>query len=211
MSITPQNITSPVLPKHDEHILVVKRSLLFSSEPAWYGIKNNNLEHYLTVIREQQEFLPRSFMENDPNYKQIIPYLIFEHDNRYFLMQRKADSTESRLQNKYSLGIGGHVRQEDIVSGDIMQWAEREFHEEINYNGIFSVETLGLLNDDTNAVGQVHAGLVVIVHGNSSAITIKSELKQGHLMTLQECATFYDVMESWSQLVFKVLTQRSSF
>ena len=27
-------------------------------------------------------------METDPTYKQIIPYLIFVHNNRYFLMQR---------------------------------------------------------------------------------------------------------------------------
>ena len=208
MSLTIQKVTNSITHKHDEHILVVKRSLLFPQEPAWYGIKNTNFEHYATLIREHQEFLPRSLMESDVNYKQIIPYLIFEHDNKYFLMQRRAEATEQRLQNKYSLGIGGHIRQEDITEGDIIAWAEREFHEEVQYNGSFTVEPLGLLNDDTNAVGQVHLGFVFILHGDSADIAIKSELKHGNLVSLIDCFTVYDSMESWSQLVFKSLKQR---
>ncbi len=42
-------------------------------------------------------------------------------------MQRTAQASEQRLQNKYSLGIGGHIRQEDITNGSLADWARRKF------------------------------------------------------------------------------------
>src|SRR5581483_9174534 len=114
----------------DEYILVVKRSHLFPTQ-SWQGLKEIDFQTYIDIINKNKEFLPRSIMENDPTYKQIIPYLIFEHENRYFLMQRQAKASEQRLQNKYSLGIGGHIRHEDLQEGtSIFDWAQREFHEE---------------------------------------------------------------------------------
>ena len=82
------------------------------------------------------------------------------HDNHYFLMQRKSDASESRLRNKLTVGIGGHIRQEDLSSFDeasadkqehsLFAWALREFHEEVNYAGNLKVLPLGIINDDSN-------------------------------------------------------------
>ena len=144
-------------------------------------------------------------MEQDTNYKQIIPYLVFEFDNKYFLMQRSGTASEARLKNKYSLGIGGHIRQEDMQQQSIFDWARREFHEEINYTGDFEIESLGVLNDDSNAVGQVHVGFVFLLKGNSADISIKSELKHGALKSLEECKETAENLESWSQIVLEKL------
>jgi predicted NUDIX family phosphoesterase len=203
---TAQNTTTQVTQQIDELILVVKRSHLFGQHAAWSGIKETNINEFLAIISTKKEFLPRSIMETDPRYKQIIPYLVFEHDNRYFLMQRTAQATEQRLQNKYSLGIGGHIRQEDMTSNSIIDWARREFHEEVNYADDFTIEPLGILNDDSNAVGQVHIGFVFLLHGKSPTISIKSELKSGTLLTLTECKHYFNAMEPWSQMVFEFLT-----
>ena len=119
-------------------------------------------------------------------------------------MQRSGKASEARLQNKYSLGIGGHIRQDDI-QGSIVDWARREFAEEINYDGSFEVEALGLLNDERDSVGQVHTGFVFLLKGDSDAISVKSELAHGKLATLQECLQVYDAMESWSKMVFDYL------
>lgn len=186
---------------HDELILVVKRDKLFADK-SWQGLSNVDSEKYLDLIAQEKEFLPRSIMETDFAYKQIIPYLVFTHENKYFLMQRQSNSTEQRLKNKFSLGIGGHIRQEDIQSKDIIHWAKREFEEEINYNGSYKIEAIGILNDDSNAVGQVHVGFVFLLHGDSANISVKSELKSGQLFTLDECKVYYENMESWSQIVF---------
>ena len=193
---------------NDEQILVVQRTHLFATQAdAWQGIRRTHTETFINLIYAQQEFKPRSTMELDPTYKQIIPYMIFNHDNRYFLMQRQSTASEQRLQNKYSLGIGGHVRQEDVVGVNLMDWAQREFHEEIAYQGNLKVTTLGILNDDTNDVGRVHLGLVLLLQGDSNDIAIKSELKSGQLLTLSECATYYDQLESWSQYVLTLLQE----
>lgn len=190
--------------KQDELILVVKKDYLFEQN-YWQGIAKLDFANYLQIIKEKKEFLPRSLMENDFSYKQIIPYLIFTYDEKLFLMQRRSNSSETRLSNKYSLGIGGHIRQEDMTTDSIIDWAKREFAEEINYDGKLEIEPIGMLNDDSNEVGKVHIGFVFLLHGNSDKIKIKSELKSGQLITLEECKLYYDSMESWSKLVLDLL------
>lgn len=193
-----------------EDILVIKRDVLFQNESAWNGLKQVKFDDYLSLIQEHKEFLPRPLMEDDPQYKQIIPYLVFEHDNHFFMMQRRSNASEQRLQNKYSLGIGGHIRKEDMQTNSLFDWAHREFYEEIHYQGTFTIEPIGILNDDTNAVGQVHIAFVFLLHGDSSVITIKDEHKNGQLVMLEDLPVYYSMMESWSQHVLTFLKQRET-
>jgi len=205
--ITPtQKIT--LTPTLDESILVIKRDILFK-DGVFQGLKLTDMDNYRDLIKTHQEFLPRLLMEVDYAYKQIIPYLVFTHDNRYFLMQRHAKASETRLQNKFSLGIGGHIYQKDMQTDDIYAWAKREFHEEINYSSSFTkIESIGILNDDSNDVGRVHVGLILLLHGNSPNISIKSELASGRLVSLQECETHRPHLESWSKIVYDYLLIR---
>lgn len=193
----------------DELILVVHVSNLFPAGP-WQGLKKDDIHEIVSRIEKFGEFRYRSEMENDVHYKQIIPYLVFKHQHNYFLMERKATATEQRLRSKMTLGIGGHVRQEDMHGATVFEWAWREFHEEIDFKGNVKITTLGLLNDDSNSVGQVHMGLVLLVDGNSDQISVKSELKEGMLMPLEECRMHFEQMEPWSQLVFDVLKQHDN-
>jgi len=189
---------------HDEQILVVKRNQLLP-ENAWQGIAEVDFEKYLKIIQSKKEFLPRSVMETDPSYKQIIPYLVFKYDGKLFLTQRRAQATETRLKNKFSLGIGGHIREEDMTTDSVMDWAMREFHEEVDYKGKLNIKPIGILNDDSNDVGKVHIGFVFLLEGDSDKIKVKSELKSGQLYTFDECDKFFDLMENWSQTVFTFL------
>jgi predicted NUDIX family phosphoesterase len=201
-----QEKQSICLPKADEKILVVKRVNLFSTLSLFNGfMPMSDFFTIQTTILQHQEFHWRSTMENDSLYKQIIPYLVFEHNNTYFLMRRKTTASEQRLKDKYSLGIGGHIRQEDVTSNDPIDWACREFHEEVSYQGTFITTPLGLINDDSSAVGQVHIGIVFLLHGNMNQITIRDEHKEGQLVQLNHCATMYDKLEPWSQLVYNHL------
>jgi predicted NUDIX family phosphoesterase len=199
-----ENCVQPQKTKDQELILVIKRSILLGSE-SWQGIRPACFETYAQLIQQHKEFLPRGLMEQDSSYKQIIPYLVFEHNEHYFLMQRSAQASEDRLQNQYSLGIGGHIRQEDMINGSIIDWARREFYEEINYDGTISVDPIGILNDDSNAVGLVHIGFVFIIKGNSANISIKSELQSGKLVPLEECMQYNKNLETWSQIVLSYL------
>lgn len=199
-----QTTTAPHAAVHDEMILVVKREYLFAQEAAWTGLKEVDFDDYLKIIQEKKQFLPRTHMEVDPAYKQIIPYLIFSYDNKYFLMQRSTGG-EKRLHNKFTLGIGGHIRQEDMEHNSIFEWARREFHEEVNYHDDFTIQPLGVINDDSNPVGQVHIGFVFLIKGATGSISVNEELKSGQLVPLQECKTLGDSLETWSQFVVSFL------
>lgn len=196
----PQSQTSTL----DEQILVVNRAHLFPDGP-WQGLQDVDMQEYLHIVKMYQEFQPRSVMETDTTYKQIIPYLVFRHDGLYFLMERQAKASEQRLKSKLTLGIGGHIRKEDMDGASIFDWARREFHEEVNYAGQFKIKPLGILNDDSNAVGQVHIGFVFLLEGDSAEISVKSELKGGTLTSLEECIVVKDRMESWSKIVLEAL------
>ena len=193
-----------------ENILVVPTNTLFF-EGVWQGLRGVdelNLATYLHIIQNQCLFLSRPEMEENPAYKQIIPYLIFKYQDKYFLMQRASKASESRLRSKFSLGIGGHIRQEDMQGSSIFEWARREFAEEVTYSGNLDVQMLGILNDDSNAVGQVHVGLVMLLTGDSAQISVNEELKSGELLTIAECALFEDQMENWSKVVFNYLKNK---
>ncbi|HBS48431.1 TPA: hypothetical protein DEO28_00045 [Candidatus Dependentiae bacterium] len=193
-----------ILNSVEEEILVVRREFLFP-----YGVIDGlqfvDVAEYEKLILSKGIFLKRSLVEEDTNYKQIIPYLVFSYKDKFFLMQRKSSASESRLKNKYSLGIGGHIRKEDLVNGDITSWATREFSEEIYYGGSFNIKPIGLLNDESDAVGSVHTGFIFLLEGDSSRIDVRSELKQGNLYSIPELLRFYTKMESWSKIVFDYL------
>ncbi len=188
--------------KFNESILVIKKQILFP-DGVWTGIKQVDFDQYVTLIQTHREFMPRGFAEENFEYKQIIPYLVFRYQDLYFLMQRKSSSSEQRLASKYSLGIGGHLREEDIKTSSLIAWAQREFDEEISYQGNVTITPLGLLNWEETPVDQVHTGFVFLLEGDSPHISIRSELQSGELVPLAVCKERN--LENWSRLVVEHL------
>lgn len=197
----------PQIVVRDEHVLVVPTEKLFA-DGRWQGLKQNPDPNFFETIFTHKMFMPRSVAEHDPEFKQIIPYLVFQYQDKYFLMQRQAKASEARLQSKYSFGIGGHIREEDSAGTDIAAWADREFHEEVLYTGNIKIQPFGVLNDDSDEVGTVHLGCVYILEGDSPAIKVHTELASGRLLRLSECQPCHERMEKWSQIVFHALKDR---
>lgn len=192
-----------VLRKNKEELVLVVPRKFFDDECNFYGIKKVEQSCIFDLIKEKSIFLEREKAEVDSDYKQIIPYLIYKFEEKYFLMQRSSGSSDTRLASKFSLGIGGHIRSEDMNdSQTVLDWAKREFEEEVDFKGEYKPKFLGLLNDETNFVGQVHLGLVFVLEGDSEQISVKEELKSGSLVTLQEIETKKENLESWSKIVF---------
>lgn len=187
----------------DEHVLCVRREDVFP-DGAWHGFVDKGLERYEKVIREQSFFMPRAEVEDDPSYQQIIPYLVFRHGDRYLLTRRLRASTEKRLRQQYSLGVGGHINPGDLEHGDpVMDGLRREFEEEVVYGGSYEATLLGLINDESAPVSRVHLGLAFLVEGSSPDIQIRETTKlAGELLTLEEMRMFYLEMEGWSQIVY---------
>lgn len=193
-----------------EQVLVVKREDIFP-DGAWHGFVTEDLDRHQRVIRERHSFKPRAEVENDPTYQQIIPYVVFRHGDRYLLTHRLRASSEKRLRKQYSLGVGGHINPGDLQGGDpILDGLKREWAEEVIYEGHFEAKLLGLLNEESSPVSQVHLGVVFLVDGDSPNIQIRETNKlAGDLLTLDEMRIHFLEMESWSQLVYERLRTQS--
>ncbi len=194
------------MPVATEQVLVVRREEIFP-DGAWHGFVTENLDRYRSVIRERHLFKPRAEVEDDPNFQQIIPYVVFRHRDRYFLTHRLRASSEKRLRKQYSLGVGGHINPGDLQSGDpILDGLKREWEEEVAYEGTFEANLIGLLNDESAPVSKVHLGVVFVVDGDTPNIAIRETKKLGgELLTLDEMRSLYLQMESWSQIVYDKL------
>jgi predicted NUDIX family phosphoesterase len=190
----------------EEMILVVRREL-FEKLGAFQGLQFD-VHRYLPSLlsRENNFFMPRSQAENDPSFKQIIPYVLLVHDGRVLHYVRGKKAGEQRLAAKGSIGIGGHMNSDDE---SLFHWNEaayfegvrREVCEELNVNTKFENRVVALLNDDSNDVGKVHLGVVHVfvldspdVQKREAMITNLAFLSRNELMEKRE------TLESWSQI-----------
>jgi predicted NUDIX family phosphoesterase len=194
-----------------EEVLVVPRAEIFP-DGAWHGFIEDDPERYLSIIADRRQFRTRGEVEENPNYQQIIPYLVFSHRDRYFLTRRLKQSTEKRLRHLYSLGVGGHINRVDIAGEDadpVQAGLRREFEEEVIYAGAWTHRLIGLINDDSNDVSRVHLALVFEVTGELPEISIRETGKlEGELLRLEDMKIYYLDMESWSQLIYDHLLRR---
>ncbi len=192
-----------------EDVLVVPRASLFQGD-EWVGFRDSNLENLLASVRANYRFRLRKEVEEDPSEPQIIPYVVFRHQDRYFLTHRLRRSSERRLRHLYSLGVGGHINPEDVegAADPIDAGLRREWQEEVVYEGDIAYRLIGAINDQTTPVGRVHVGLIFLVEGDRPEIAIREVDKlAGTLLPLDAMRSYYLDMESWSQLIFDYLTR----
>jgi len=192
--------------KDDEQILVIKAETLFE-RGKWQGLRIDNLDYYINLIREKAEFKRRGDMENDPSFKQIIPYILFSFKNNFFAYKYLNGAGEKRLVDAYQLGVGGHINPADGKSGDILEIGMmREWNEEVNFKGkLLDKKLVGIINDDTGAVEQVHLGLVYNFVGDKPEISIKETKKmEGMLVEPQNIWQYIKGNPSiWTQIIYK--------
>jgi len=193
----------------DEQILVVPRADLFWDGP-FRGVSSVGLDEYLARVRQFGLFRRRGDVEDDASLKQIIPYLVVQSSGRYMLFQRTQAGGEGRLHGLYSIGVGGHVARADVGGEDgvgseddaVAAGLRRELDEELIVDGPWTARLAGVLNDDDNAVGQVHFGLVHVVNVPSGRVAIReTDRLTGRLAGIGEVRAAYAQMETWSQLV----------
>jgi predicted NUDIX family phosphoesterase len=190
----------------EENVLVIPRSL-FEHLGAFHGL-NFEPRKYLDAIlsHENNFFLRREQAENDSSYKQLIPYVLLVHEERVFYYVRGKRAGEQRLVAKGSIGIGGHLNEGDaglfhLDEQNYNRVVEREVHEEIHLLTKFQNHVVGLINDDTTEVGQVHLGVVHVfklaepkVEKREAMITNVAFLDKKELFNRRES------LESWSQI-----------
>jgi len=190
---------------NEENVLVVPTAGI---NPLLTGkFTKANLDRALDYILSNHSFRSRAIVEEDPSFKQIIPYVIVRFEDRYLLLQRTSKQTEKRLHGKLSIGIGGHINDLETAGSHkniLHAGLERELEEEIHLAGQRrSLDLVGIISDDSTPVGQVHLGLVFILETDRREHTVnEADLMTAEWATLDQLRERRDRMETWSQIAF---------
>ena len=195
-----------------EQVMVIPTEL-FRSCGYFQGFCDQPDRYLATLLDpERTQYRPRPEMEQDPSYKQLIPYCIFQHVDdagriHLFQYQRGTGQGESRLHDKRSIGIGGHISTLD--AGDHSPYRvgmQRELDEEVAIDSEYSERCVGLINDDENEVGRVHLGIVHLFTLDQPNITPREdEIVQAGFRPVERILAEIEPFETWSQICLTAL------
>jgi predicted NUDIX family phosphoesterase len=199
----------------EEQILVVPTSLFH--DLGYFQGFSADVARYLPGLLEGDhvEYRPRGEMEEDPSFKQLIPYMLFRWTDasgtvHLFEYQRGSGQGERRLHAKRSVGIGGHISTLDAVAGDLSnvyrEGMRRELEEEVAIETKFTEQVAGLINDDETPVGRVHLGVVHLCDVEAPHIRPReADILDGQFRPVGEILPRLAEFESWSEIVVKAL------
>ncbi len=166
-------------------------------------------EKLKSLINEKSIWHLRYDCENDESLLQPIPYVVIFRDNEVFLYKRakgKEHYGDERLFNKFSIGVGGHIKQEDApdYAGNCIK---REVHsEEIKFEKEVSEPVIiGTLLAQEKPVDRVHFGLVYAIETNGNVWPKESSLVKGEFRNISEISSIlndkdYEV-ETWTRIL----------
>jgi predicted NUDIX family phosphoesterase len=200
-----------------EQVLVVSTKLFhtlghfqgFSADTGTY------LDELLNAANTS--YRPRSEMEEDTSFKQLIPYVIIRRidgdTTTIFEYTRGKGQGEKRLHAKRSVGIGGHISSDDEAAETSLHPYEegmrRELDEEVIIDTPYTQKCVGLINDDETPVGQVHLGVVHILDVESPNVRPREEdILDCGFRPVQELLDNLDGFETWSQICLKALFKK---
>lgn len=110
---------TPKRSKDDERVLVVP-TRLFRAGGVFQGFSAEAISRCDALFApESTRFLRRGDAERDPEFKQLIPYIIFVCKDSttgrpsVFAYRRGDGQGETRLRSKWSVGVGGHINDVD--------------------------------------------------------------------------------------------------
>ncbi len=201
----------------EERVLCFQRELL-EQLGVFQGI-NLDVEKYLPVVTAKANlvYLNRSEAEHDKRYKQLIPYVLLICGEKILRYRRGKGGQETRLHGLYSVGIGGHISDEDhgLFSAGVgyEEGMRRELIEEVDVQQI-SAPAVGVINDDSTEVGAVHFGVVHVMHvPDESVAGRRSGIVAPEFISMADAIADTGSYESWSRFCIEqldALIQRAS-
>jgi len=193
----------------EERVLCFERKLL--DELGVFQGLSLDVEKYLPVVTSPSRlvYLNRSDAELDKRYKQLIPYVLLICNGRILRYRRGRGGQETRLHGLYSVGIGGHISEEDhgLFSNDLgyRDGMRRELREEVAIDE-GKEAAVAVINDDSTEVGCVHFGVVHVMHlANETIVGRRSGIVGPEFIPMTEAVKDPSGYESWSRFCLEHL------
>ena len=190
----------------DEKVLCLKRKVLEDAE-IFQGL-SRKVNRFLKLLDDEKNifFLPKPKAEQNFEFKQWIPYVFIQKGKEILRYQRSQKGGETRLRGMYSIGIGGHVTDEDWAQGKgYLTGLMREVVEE---TGLQSKPgpAVGAINDDSTEVGRVHFGIVHIIKLPENAkINRGEEISSPEFISISKAYKNRNCYETWSRICLEYL------
>jgi predicted NUDIX family phosphoesterase len=194
--------------KGGERVLVLPAAVL--REAGLFQGFSPRVEHYRPRLLDPavQSYRPRAEVESDPSYKQLIPYVVLRWGDQVFHYTRGKRATETRLHALRSVGVGGHISADDstLFGSPYREALLREVAEEVRLETTYEERCIGLINDDSTPVGQVHLGIVHVFDLAEPKVRRREQaLTRSGFAPLAELRAQREEFETWSQFVLDVL------
>jgi predicted NUDIX family phosphoesterase len=201
--------------KYNEDILCLPTATLMDIQ--WFaGFHAGTADHLPKIFASKKlTFVDRNLAEEDPSYKQLIPYIAVVKDNKYLTVQRSKKVGEQRLAGRRTACFAGHINKEDGDETDLIRDAfgvfsrgvSREILEELDIKGHYGLLYRGMINDNRDDVGKVHLGVFITLNVYPDTdITVRDEgLINPLWQTAQELRDTIDQYEGWSELIIASL------
>ncbi len=192
-----------------EHVLAIPTRVL--RDAGLFQGLSRDVAHYLPRLLDPERlvFLPRPEAELDPEFKQIIPYVVLRYRDQIFHYRRGRGANEKRLHALRSVGVGGHINPVDQGAGDVYRAGMlRELREELFLESAYEERILGIINDDSLDVGKVHVGIVHVLDLTQPNVRRREDdLMHAGFGALAELRQAHAEFETWSQFVLAALDQ----
>ena len=193
----------------EERVLCFKRQIL--EELGVFQGLSLDVGKYLPVVTapSQITYLNRSEAEYDKRYKQLIPYVLILCNDRILRYRRGKGGQETRLHGLFSVGIGGHIADEDdnlfSAHRGYHDGMRRELKEEVDIEATNEV-AVALINDDSTEVGKVHFGVVHVMHvATEDVVGHRSGIVAPEFVSIAEAAKDLNAYETWSRFCLENL------
>lgn len=207
--------------KDNEMIMCVDKGRLFllDSPTAELVVKATTAPGIATLRR-------RGDVETDTSLVQPIPYAVViapfgeAEEAKVLMYKRSSKGGESRLQDKYSIGIGGHINGIDVENYFASPTEDspcsaclfRELFEELGVDEL-NCEAVMLsdtpIYDDSEAVSAVHIGLLyTVILADIPNINVEDALTSVEWVAIPDLAPGterYDKLEGWSKYAAELL------
>lgn len=187
----------------DERVLVVSRD--DAAAVAGPGFTRCGYSKFERILGARSaRFMARRDVEDDPAWRQLIPYTVLRCGGEVFAYRRGGG--EGRLLGRRSLGVGGHVAEGDGggrgPADAFYACTVRELNEEVDLRSGFLFDALGLISDDSDLVGRVHLGMVQVCELDSPEVEPREGgLVEAGFVPVGALAAARDDYESWSRLL----------